>query len=126
MAFLNDFRSLCTASGFKNISVEPHQTITRRSALLFFFKVANVFSKLLGQVELILPLLDVGAVQILHVVLIEAAFMGLMVFRNFWTWRGLWASPTRRRLKQPCTRRPGNIPAAEDDVVEIGERKRTL
>ena len=46
-------------------------------ALVVFLEVADVFAELLGKVEFIFGLLDVGSVQILHVVLVERGLHGL-------------------------------------------------
>ena len=53
------------------ISVLPHQTSTSRSQLVVGLELADVGDQLLGQILLVLALLDVRAVEPLHVLAIE-------------------------------------------------------
>ena len=52
-------------------SVDPHQMVTRRLAPLDFLKSRMSCAQLLGQIHLVLALLDVGAVDLLDIVVIE-------------------------------------------------------
>ena len=54
-----------------NVSVDPHQIVTRRDAPDVFLNVADVVAYLLGKIHLVLALLHVRPVDLLHVVVIE-------------------------------------------------------
>ena len=69
--FSNAASDWCTGASVRKISVLPHQTITRRSQSLLCLEVADVGDQLLGEILLVLALLDVRAVEPLHVLLIE-------------------------------------------------------
>ena len=56
-------RDLWTSLGFRNTSVDAHQTITRRSSLVSLLELANVVAKLFGEVEFVLAFFDVRAVE---------------------------------------------------------------
>ena len=53
------------------ISVLPHQTMTRRSQVVVALELPDVGDQLIGEILLVLALLDVRAVEPLHVLAIE-------------------------------------------------------
>ena len=61
----------CAGDSVMKISVLPHQTITRRSSSLSALNLRMSAIDLLGEILLVLALLDVRAVEPLHVPLIE-------------------------------------------------------
>ena len=125
-AFSNASIDWCAADSFMNTSVLPHQTITRRSRPLSLLELADVGAELLGKILLVLALLHVRAVEPLDVPLIEHRrhrLDGLELGLDLIEQRRLEHAGGARRLVGVLFE---NVPAAEDDVVEVGERNDLL
>ena len=84
------------------------------------FEIADVFAKLLGEIHLVLALLDVGTVDQLHVVVVEDRFPGL---------NGLQERPDlfqQLLFQHACFFCGGihvvleDVPAGEDQVIKVG------
>ncbi len=91
-----------------------------------FLELADVGAKLLGKIPLVLAFLHVRAVEPLHVALIEHRGHRLDGFElglDLIEQRRLEHAGRARRLVGVLFE---NIPAAEDDVVEIDERNRLV
>ena len=87
---------------------------------------ADVFAQLLGQVALVLALLDVRAVEALHVLAVEDGFPGLDGFElrpDLLEQVLLEHARVLRRLVAVVFE---DVPAAEHDVVEVGEGDEVL
>ena len=117
--FLSDW---CTSLSVMKISVLPHQIITRRSRLLSFLNLLDVGDHLFGEVALVLPLLDVRAVEPLHVVLIEHGRPRPDLLE-------LGPDLVEQRLLEDAGRLRGavavfleDVPAAEHEIVESRQR----
>ena len=112
----------CAGDSVMKTSVLPHQTMTSRSSLLSRLELPDVGDDLLGEILLVLALLDVRAVEPLHVALIEHGRPRPDL---------LELGPDlveQRRLDDAGRARGGvavvleDVPAAEHEVVEAGER----
>ena len=120
--FSNAASDWCTGPSFMKTSVLPHHTITRRAQLCFCLEVADVGDQLIGEVLLVLALLDVRAGQALDVALIEHR-------RHRLDRLELGADRIEQRALEHAGRAGRgvavffeNVPAAEHDVVELRER----
>ena len=108
------------------ISVLPHQIMTIRSRPLFGLEAADVGADLLGQIHLVGALLDVRAVEPLHVAAVEdrrPGLDGLELGRDLLEQRRLEHAGGAGRLVAVVLE---DVPAAEHDVVERGERDEVL
>ena len=103
-------------------SVLPHQTITSRSQPCLALNARMSAIELLGEIPLVLALLDVRAVEPLDVALVEHRrhrLDGLELASHLVEQRRLeHAGRPRRRVAVLLE----DVPAAEHDVVEAGER----
>ena len=99
-------------------SVLPPHTITRREQPCFSLNAADVGNQLVGQVLLVLALLDVGAAQALHVALVEHrrhGLDGLELGAHLFEQR---AVEHARRAGRRVAVFLEDVPAAEHQVVE--------
>ncbi len=125
-AFSNAATLACAGDSVRYTSVLPHQSSTRRSSLCVVLETADVLAQLLGELALVLALLDVRSVEPLHVAPIEHR-------RHRRDCLELGADLIEQRLLQHAggLRRfvrvvLEDVPAAEHDVVERGERHEVL
>ena len=96
----------------------PHQTRTTRSSPFATLEVADVLNQLLGEIPLVLALLDVRAVEPLHVVTVEHG-------RHRLDGRQLVLDLIEERPFQDAGRLRGlvavvleDVPAAKHEIVE--------
>ena len=120
--FLEGFQIFVDGFGlqeyFGGAAPDHHQAV----GLAFLFEVANVFAKLFGEFKFIFGFLDVGAGKILDVVLIEGGLHGLDGLQEFLDLVEVFGVQDTGLGGSFVGVVGENIPAAEDDVVEFGER----
>ena len=108
------------------ISVEAHQTMTRRSQLFAALKLRMSCADLLGQLHLGRAVLDVGAVEALDVVLVEDGRHRLDRLEEVGDGLDVLVAVEDAALHRRLVGVVGEgVPGAEDDVVEVRRAART-
>src|SRR5215469_1494260 len=91
-----------------------------------FFEVANVFAKLFGEIEFVFCALDVFAVEIFDVGLVERGFHGFDFAEEGLNFAEMIRVEDARFGGGFVRGVRENVPAAENEIVEAGERNEVL
>ena len=97
---------------------EHHQAI----AAVPLFERTDVADQLVGKITLVLPLLDVGAVEAPDIALIENGGHGRIASSSSFTWIELCRFEHACRPRRRVAVRFEDVPPAKHDVVQIGQR----